>query len=78
MIMSFHLSLELVTQFSHHIRYCRHSFWGAFVVIVWALGRMGREKKERFYSLLFSLLFLPIVPFVVEERVSRKPATHFN
>ena len=24
---------------------------GAFVVVVWALGRMGREKKERFSSL---------------------------
>ena len=51
MIMSFHLSLELATQFSHHIRYCRDIFWGAFVVVVWALGRMGREKKERFSSL---------------------------
>ena len=51
MIMSFHLSLELATQFSLHIRYCRDSFWGAFVVVVWALGRMGREKKERFSSL---------------------------
>ena len=69
MIVSFHLSLELATQFSHHIRYCRDSFWGAFVVVVWALGRMGREKKERFSS-----LFSPIP----SRRSLRRGSASFN
>ena len=43
-----------------------------------SLGAGEDGKGEKGEILFFSRLFLPIVPFVVEVRVSRKPATHFN